>query len=139
MSDGRAPVDEEVPQLYLFPASRAQYQLYFVQHLLGDAPTYHISLRCELHGRIDEQAMRCALTLIVRRHEALRTHFVLSEGESLQAVDPDGTLEYLARDDSEAAWLDEEARKPFDLETGPLFGSDWQRHEPGRATQAMSP
>jgi hypothetical protein len=121
VSTGQDSAVGESAQYYVFPASRAQYQMFFVQTLLGDVPTYNVAMAYDLHGPRDEAALRSALSLLVDRHEALRTHFALSDGALLQMIDPEGRLDYLAVRDSDRAWLDQQASLPFDLERGPLF------------------
>ncbi|MDT0343923.1 non-ribosomal peptide synthetase [Streptomyces litchfieldiae] len=122
----------------MFPASRAQYQLFFLQNLLGDAPTYNVGLVYELQGALDEYALRSALLLVMERHEALRTHFALDDGALLQVVDPDAPLDYLVTDGTDRSWIDEQARRPFDLERGPLFRARLRRQDDARATLLLS-
>jgi amino acid adenylation domain-containing protein len=109
-----------------------------VQNLLGDAPTYNVGLAYELHGPLDEPALRSALLLVVRRHEALRTYFALDGGALLQVVDLDARLDYAVTDGTDRSWINEQARQPFDLERGPLFRARLRRHDDTRATLLLS-
>ncbi|MGW4109763.1 amino acid adenylation domain-containing protein [Actinosynnema sp. NPDC004786] len=114
--------------VYVFPASRAQYQMFFVQQVVGDAPTYHVPLCYRLTGDVDEAALRRSVADVVARHEALRTRFALVDGELAQVVDPVAEPEFtVARPGAVdgPGWADDrvarEAARPFDLERGPLF------------------
>ncbi|MFT7837043.1 amino acid adenylation domain-containing protein [Saccharothrix sp. BKS2] len=108
--------------VYVFPASRAQYQMFFVQQVVGDAPTYHVPLCYRLSGEVDEGALRRAVADVVARHEALRTRFALADGELLQVVDPTAEPELTVAHAVPAdGWVAREAARPFDLERGPLF------------------
>ncbi|WP_073920060.1 amino acid adenylation domain-containing protein [Streptomyces sp. CB00455] len=111
---------------YVFPASRAQKRMYFLQELAGDASTYHVPLFYTLTGTVDEQALREAAQGLVDRHEALRTRFAVRDGELLQLVSPEGRVDWrveeVADDDAAVArWVRRESDRPFDLLGGPLF------------------
>ncbi|MFD6170513.1 amino acid adenylation domain-containing protein [Streptomyces coeruleorubidus] len=112
---------------YVFPASRAQQRMYFLQELAGDASTYHVPLFFALTGELDERALREAAQGLLDRHEALRTRFTVRDGEVLQLISPQAELawqvdEAADADDGEVArWLRRESTRPFDLHTGPLF------------------
>ncbi|MFF2081813.1 amino acid adenylation domain-containing protein [Kitasatospora sp. NPDC058162] len=120
-------------EYFLFGASRIQQQLFYLQQLLGDAPTYHIPQFFTVRGGLDERALHDALGRLVERHEALRTHFVLLDGELLQAVDPETRVDWRVHDCPTTQALDEcmaqEVARPFDLERGPLFRAVLMRRD----------
>src|SRR5262249_2041776 len=68
--------------------SYAQQRLWFLLESPGATEAYHIPMAFRLRGRVDEQAMRRALDLLVARHETLRTRFEECDGEVFQHVDP---------------------------------------------------
>ncbi|MCP2303136.1 amino acid adenylation domain-containing protein [Actinokineospora globicatena] len=138
MSVDRRPDGGPVSEEFLFPASRAQYQLFFVQNLLGTAPTYHVALRHLVRGPLDRRALRAALQLLLTRHEALRTHFTLADGQLFQVVREDAALDYLETDDPAPAWLDDRDREPFDLERGPLFRARLQNLAADRSVLSLA-
>ncbi|NKI72837.1 condensation protein, partial [Collimonas pratensis] len=80
---------------------------------------------------------RKTLNEIVRRHEVLRTSFVLEDAVPSQVISPALELVFDLIDLSElphgerearAQWLIcEEAQRPFDLETGPLIRAELLR------------
>ncbi|WP_227106801.1 jagaricin-like haemolysin non-ribosomal peptide synthetase HmlG [Chromobacterium rhizoryzae] len=120
------PADRSRP----LPASFAQQRFWFLERLdQGEHGVYNIAQGLRLRGRLDLAALRAALAGVVRRHEALRTRFALSDGELRQIVDGgDGpelqelTLRVDAGDNLDAALnraADAFARPKFDLEAAP--------------------
>jgi amino acid adenylation domain-containing protein len=113
------------------PLSFAQERMWFLERLDPNRSLYNLCRAIRLRGTIDIQALRQALAAIVTRHEALRTNFVFDNGEPRQLIsappacnlsqvdlscEPEPEREPLAR-----RWLEEEARRPFDLTRDPLF------------------
>jgi amino acid adenylation domain-containing protein len=116
---------------FVFPTSFAQRRLWFVHQLEPDSPSYNVTTALWLSGNLDAAALERSLATIVGRHEALRTTFRLADGEPVQVVVPDLRLELTVADRSgvppdgrEAEvrrLIQEEVRRPFDLERGPLL------------------
>ncbi|BCJ50221.1 hypothetical protein Asp14428_16960 [Actinoplanes sp. NBRC 14428] len=115
----------------LRPASQAQRRLWFLDELAPGNTAYTVSLPLRLRGRLDEDALRRALSGTVARHETLRTTFHLVEGELCQRVEPaqpfDLTVRDLTavpragRDAAAVALADEQTGRPFRLDRGPLL------------------
>ncbi|MFL6964670.1 amino acid adenylation domain-containing protein [Pseudomonas alvandae] len=112
------------------PLSFAQQRLWFLAQLdSGISNAYHIPLALRLRGQLNADGLQQALDALWSRHEALRSVFVIQEGEvevRLMASDqglPLREIDLLASDaETELAKLcTEEARAPFDLATGPLI------------------
>ncbi|HEU4556898.1 MAG TPA: amino acid adenylation domain-containing protein, partial [Longimicrobium sp.] len=113
------------------PLSFAQERLWFLDRLEPGSATYNIPAALRLAGVLDERALERSLSEIVRRHEALRTVFTEVDGSPVQVIAPFGgfalpveDLSGLGEADREAAVgrrAGEEARRAFDLSTGPLF------------------
>jgi non-ribosomal peptide synthetase component F len=115
------------------PLSFAQQRLWFLAQLEGGNEAYHIRLGMRLKGELNRQALRQALDGIVARHEALRTRFVMVEGEARQRIAPaeQSRFELLEQDlrqpgeqERERAlgtWMQQEGEGRFDLEKGPLI------------------
>jgi len=112
---------EEVPAL-----SYSQQQLWLAGHS-SSSPSHHVAARLRLRGKLDRQALRRALDLIVARHESLRTTFPSIEGEPTRVcVRPDaGFLLVEEEVESQVATVEQisrqEAFDPFDLSAGPLI------------------
>ena len=113
------------------PLSFAQQRLWFLHWLQPDSPAYHVPAAVRLTGALDVPALAAALREIARRHAALRTRFVVVEGQPAQVVDGEARTGFAqvdlsglpeARRDPELRRLaDAEAVRPFDLEHGPLW------------------
>lgn len=114
--------------------SFAQQRLWFLDQLDPGQPTYNICLAFRLHGPLDHLALTHSLTEIVRRHEILRTTFQLTDDQQpAQIITPPPpeslplpVIEWQHRSPDErqsrlADFLAEEAHRPFDLATGPLW------------------
>src|SRR5258707_6057527 len=78
------------------PLSFAQERLWFLDHLGRLGPAYHIGLSVRVRGSLDCAALSAALTDIVRRHEAVRTRFVMRDGAACQLIDPSWRIDLTA-------------------------------------------
>jgi len=115
----------------MLPLSYAQQRMWFIDQLTPGRSSYNIPGGMRLEGPLNFDALRNSLYEIVRRHESLRTRFVSVKGEPRQVIDEEVRLDLETTDlsatpenerEAEAKRLArEEARKPFDLEHGPLF------------------
>lgn len=113
------------------PASFAQQRLWFLDQMEPGDPFYNIVAAVCLEGRLDALALETALTRVVDRHEALRTHFERRDGHLLQVV-TDRQHPVLVRERMPGAGreqrqqelhacLQREAVRPFELGRGPLL------------------
>ncbi|HEX2328644.1 MAG TPA: condensation domain-containing protein, partial [Candidatus Angelobacter sp.] len=68
------------------PVSFAQERLWFLAQTERGSETYHIPYAARLRGKLDKDALRRALNRVVERHEALRTRFVVVDGEPEQRI-----------------------------------------------------
>jgi amino acid adenylation domain-containing protein/non-ribosomal peptide synthase protein (TIGR01720 family) len=111
--------------------SFAQERLWVLDQLEPGDPTYVIFRAVRLRGALDRGALARALDEIVARHEVLRTTMGAVNGRPSPAVQapapaplPMTSLAALPEPEREAALqraLAVEARRPFDLATGPLL------------------
>src|SRR4030095_3929964 len=113
------------------PLSFAQQRMWFLSQLLPQNPFYNVNNIFELKGPLDIETIRRSLMEIVRRHESLRTTFRMIGQEPMQVIAPESTFVLLVRDLTEltsteretevSAFIHQESRRLFSLETGPLF------------------
>jgi len=113
------------------PLSFAQQRLWFLDQLEPGSTAYNLALGVRLNGRLDKEALRRALSEVVRRHEVLRSSFPAPEGLAVQRVAADYELvveeielsklgaEEREREVERRAAV--EAATPFDLSTGPVL------------------
>lgn len=116
---------------YIFPLSFAQQRLWLLDRIAPGNPFYNIPLAIPIAAYLDLRALEKALNAIVARHESLRTTFRVVDNEPVQLVHPKLELTISITDLSslsaaelrtrEVELATEEARKPFDLEQGPLI------------------
>jgi amino acid adenylation domain-containing protein/non-ribosomal peptide synthase protein (TIGR01720 family) len=130
------------------PLSHVQQGLWFLAQLEPDSAAYHIAGGLRLLGTLDEDALRRSFDALAARHETLRTTFHAEDGRPFQRIHPARpvALRYLAGRsgrypcptqppfDAENVGQEntcptyhtdrpgeEDARRPFDLENGPLW------------------
>ena len=115
------------------PLSYGQQRLWFIDQLEPGSPAYNMPLAVRLKGRVDADALEQCLRQIVRRHEVLRTRFVMEEGETVQVIEPEwgGRLQQVDLSGWEGSKQEqeqeverragEEALAGFDLGHGPLL------------------
>jgi amino acid adenylation domain-containing protein len=104
----------------LTPAER---RFWFLGTLDPDTTGYHVTRTFMLEGAVDANALAAALRMVIERHPILRTRVEIHDGVPYAAlVDP--KLLELVHGDTDLAPMDhfaDEADRPFDLQTGPLF------------------
>ncbi|NBD17971.1 MAG: amino acid adenylation domain-containing protein [Cyanobacteria bacterium] len=122
------------------PLSFAQQQLWFFERLAPGTPTYNITLSIQLQGNLDVRALQQSLNAIVQRHEILRTHFEIRDGQPTQIIHsltfdvlPCIDLQPLPEAEAEAERLaKEQAQTPFDFSQFPLWRTQLLRLSPDR-------
>ncbi|MGW0709712.1 amino acid adenylation domain-containing protein [Streptomyces sp. NPDC002643] len=130
--DAGAPRDRRIPRRTGdAPAalSFAQQRLWFMQQYDPDSAALNIHFALRLTGHVDAELLERSLTRLLTRHEVLRTVFESGGGEPVQVVgDAAGfglpVVDLSGEGDPEAVARERavrEARRPFDLEQGPLF------------------
>jgi amino acid adenylation domain-containing protein/non-ribosomal peptide synthase protein (TIGR01720 family) len=113
------------------PLSFAQERMWFLCQYDPDLPIYNVPIAHLVRTSIDVDALERAATEVVRRHEALRTVFRMVDGQPRQVVldpFPVRARRVDVRDrvgsdfiGSVRRVVEEDASRPFDLATGPLF------------------
>ncbi|WP_116125401.1 non-ribosomal peptide synthetase [Lewinella sp. IMCC34183] len=108
-----------------YPLSYGQARLWSLAELYPDNPFYNYAEAYDLHGDLDAERLRQALTTVVERHEILRSVFFTdAAGTVRQRSRPTPDYAYEAIDLAGRPLTDEallsRSRAPFDLERGPL-------------------
>ncbi len=113
------------------PLSFAQERLWFFDRWEPGSPVFNLPAAVRLEGALDVPALAAGVHEIVRRHETLRCRFQDLGGEPVQVVDAFAprafplvdlaALPALPHGRERDRLVREEARRPFDLERGPLL------------------
>ncbi|MEH2372336.1 non-ribosomal peptide synthetase [Nostoc sp.] len=128
----------EEAEVFLFPTSFAQQRLWFLDQLAPGNPFYNVSTALRLTGSLNFTALKQTFNEIVRRHETLRTTFVIVEQQPVQAIPAESganepslsiplplidlrNFESQERDIQMQQIVTAEAQHPFNLTTGPLL------------------
>jgi amino acid adenylation domain-containing protein/non-ribosomal peptide synthase protein (TIGR01720 family) len=114
-----------------WPLSFAQQRLWFLDRLAPGSAAYNIPYALHLEGNLDVAPLARALSEVARRHSVLRARFVEREGQAVQEISPPtplalplvdlGGLSEAAAGDETSRLTSEQARRPFDLASGPLL------------------
>ena len=118
-----------VPRDQPLQLSFAQQRLWFLDQLEPDSALYSAPWALRLKGEARLDALEWALNRIVERHEIFRTVFGTEDHRPVQTIDSAFRLELPLLDLSKTADPEtemrraalEEIRRPFNLETGPVF------------------
>ncbi|MFO0758290.1 MAG: amino acid adenylation domain-containing protein, partial [Byssovorax sp.] len=111
------------------PLSFAQERLWFLASLEPESPFYNVPSALRFSGALDPAVLERALQEVIARHEVLRTTFASIDGAPAQIIHDtiDLRLPVVDRPDLGAdpaairAVMEDEAKRPFDLERGPLI------------------
>jgi amino acid adenylation domain-containing protein len=121
------------------PLSFAEQRLWFVDRLEPNHPFYNLPLAAEVRGPLDIELLRASFADVVARHETLRSTYRLVDGKPVREIAANIDVVVDLRDLSGQAWskqlgvefgqnsalqledlLQQEARRPFDLQSAPL-------------------
>ncbi|BAZ14327.1 McnC protein [Calothrix sp. NIES-4071] len=113
------------------PLSFAQQRLWFLDQLVPNNPFYNVPFALRLTGTLDIKALQFTFQEIIRRHDALRTNFVLLQEQPIQIIAPKLQtplkvidLRHLAKGERFAQaqqLITQEVQRPFNLSTGSLL------------------
>jgi len=109
------------------PLSFAQARLWFLNQLEPSSLTYNLPTAVSLKGLLIVPAIERSINEIQRRHEALRTTFVVEDGQPVQVISPPVSwplpvvdLRGMTASEQEAK-IQQLVQQPFDLTRGPLW------------------
>ncbi|WP_051779158.1 non-ribosomal peptide synthetase [Streptomyces sp. NRRL S-241] len=109
--------------------SSIQRRLWFVDQVQPGDVSYNMPVVLRVRGALDESSLQSALDAVVARHGALRTRFLVRDGDPVQEVLPDARVRVDVvdlRDQPDAgelahAYVSGETQRPFDLSAAPLM------------------
>ncbi|MBO3458249.1 amino acid adenylation domain-containing protein [Aetokthonos hydrillicola Thurmond2011] len=121
----------EEAEVFVFPTSFAQQRLWFLDQLAPGNPFYNVSAALRLTGSLKFTALKQTFNEIVRRHETLRTTFIMLEQQPVQAIAPSLSIplplidlrnfDSQERETQARQIATQEAQRPFNLSTGSLL------------------
>ena len=114
------------------PLSLAQQELWLRElRVPGIPPLYNECITVHIKGPLDTAALERSFTEVIRRHEAWRTTFETLNGQPVQVIHPASPIKLPVLDmrslpaaerEAEAVrTVAEAARRPFELDRGPLI------------------
>ncbi len=108
-----------------FPLSFAQERMWFMHRWNSGSPLYNVHLAMWLEGVLDVPQLEAALRTLVARHEPLRTTFHVEGEQPVQRIAAAAELTLPVTEVASLAAFyaaaEEELRRPFVLEQGPLL------------------
>ncbi len=115
------------------PLSLAQERLWFLNQLEPESADQNLIYSVRLSGLLDAVALEKSLNEVIRRHEVLRTRFVIEEGKPVQVICANQVSALPVLDLSQVPQYQRESRsqelaaleaqRPFDLAQGPVIRS----------------
>lgn len=128
------------PDTFIFPASFSQQRLWVLSQLEPNSGVYNIARGFYLRGSLNTSALQKALQELVERHESLRTTFDSRDGMPVQVITPRLDIQIPVidlsgipegtRHERALELVSAEARRPFDLQVGPLLRTTLYRLSP---------
>jgi amino acid adenylation domain-containing protein len=117
------------PGRYRARQAPGQYRLWLLSRTHPDSAAYHIPAVVGIGGPLRADLLGAALRALVRRHDALRTTFGMTDEGPIQRIRADDDLTVEAVDVSGSAYPDAAAarfratfvRRPFDAAAGPVL------------------
>ncbi|REG14281.1 non-ribosomal peptide synthase protein (TIGR01720 family)/amino acid adenylation domain-containing protein/natural product biosynthesis luciferase-like monooxygenase protein, partial [Archangium gephyra] len=132
-----APSPHLTPRGDTLPVSFAQRRMWILDQLHPLHADYNVFFALRMEGALQVDVLRRSLSEVVRRHEALRTVFRSGLEGLVQIILPESTLSLgevdlstlpdSAREAEVLQRAEQEAQRPFDLATGPLFRGELLR------------
>jgi len=120
-----------LPQREYYELSYAQARLWVLHRRDPGSPAFNMPERVTFHEKIEEGTIRKALAHLAARHEALRTYFTEIQGEVVQKIAPQVTIDIKMIDllhlkeneiyKQREKLFAEESLIPFDLKKVPLL------------------
>ncbi|MGE7184228.1 amino acid adenylation domain-containing protein [Peribacillus sp. NPDC006672] len=112
----------QAEQRETYPASSTQKRLFILDQMEGSSTAYNMPSALEVTGNLDLEKIHQAIDSLIKRHESLRTSFVMTEGEAFQVIADEVfyQVEYEETDSYSEADMEQFVR-PFDIGKAPLM------------------
>ena len=109
-----------------YPLSFAQRRMWLLDQLEPGNPAYNLSFSIRLRGNLNVDALVTSVAELIRRHEMLRTTFIMVEDEPAQVIHAPFRLSIPvvsapSEENELQKLIHEESSRPFDLLQGPLL------------------
>lgn len=119
-------MNSNIDDVYVFPTTYPQKQIWFLNQLNQDSPAYNIPFAYDIEGQLNVPAMHKAVNEIIARHETFRTFFMDTNDGLMQVVLPQLLIDLpliddLSSDEKIKQYIDAETVRLFDLSKGPLI------------------
>lgn len=75
------------------PLSFSQERLLFIDRMLGKNSIFNLTGILKIEGKIDFSVLEHSINAVIERHEALRTSFIEENGQPLQIIHPEKSIE----------------------------------------------
>lgn len=115
---------ERVEEKELYETSFMQKDMYSIQIMNPDYTNYNIVKAIQIDGELDVNKVKNVLDLLVDRHEAFRTAFILKDKDVYQHVFPELDNNYFTYVDGSGRNIDQlidSFQKPYELNVPGLF------------------
>lgn len=106
-----------------YAVSSAQKRMYMLQQLHPRETAYNMPLVLTAEGKLDQERLQQAFQKLIKRHESLRTRFVIVDGEPVQQIEEDVSFTVCSANGTEeeaGQWV-QSFVEPFDLSAAPLL------------------
>ncbi|WP_026579340.1 bacitracin non-ribosomal peptide synthetase BacC [Bacillus sp. SB47] len=117
---------KKVEEKEYYRLSSAQKRLYILGQIEGSGLSYNIPFTMKVKGSFDIRRFENALQIVIQRHEALRTSFLMADGEPVQKVEKEVDFS-IKSSEIESLSIQEIIKqfvRPFDLKKAPLFRTE---------------
>ncbi|MDQ1835371.1 non-ribosomal peptide synthetase [Massilia scottii] len=109
------------------PLSRGQQAIWFLHQMQPEGSAYNLALAVDITSQLNPACLHAALDAVAERHDCLRAHIVVVDGQPRQRVRPAARADVTLLDAS--SWsdamleqaIDEATHTPFDLGNDSLF------------------
>ncbi|QKJ38992.1 amino acid adenylation domain-containing protein [Bacillus altitudinis] len=114
---------EKAEEAAFYPVTSAQKRLFVLQKMTDAEQSYHMPAALKLEGVFDEKRFKKAIDQLVHRHEAFRTSFDFVQGEPVQRIETNVSvnIENIEGEGRDIQQLMNDFIRPFDVGKAPLL------------------